>query len=188
MTKLNSRQARFVDEYLIDGIGAKAAMRAGYKQKHIEYQVTRLLANPDVIEAIEAKRQRLSVKCEVTAERVINEIGRIAFANLLDYVKVQSDGSAIVDLSAMTRDQAAAVQEVTVEEYMDGKGDDARPVRRTKFKLSDKHAALVTLAKHLGLLVQQHNHTFNPVESAANEFDAEIAKRAEAAITDSTVH
>ena len=67
---------------------------------------------------------------------------------MLDYMKVQGS-DAIVDLSTLTCDQAAAIQEVTIEDYRDGRGADARDVRRVKVKLSDKRAALVDMGKHL---------------------------------------
>jgi hypothetical protein len=37
---------------------------------------------------------------------------------------------------------------VTVEDFLDGRGDDAREVRRVKFKLHDKRAALNDLGRH----------------------------------------
>ena len=46
--------------------------------------------------------------------------------------------------------RAAALSEVTVEDYVEGRGEDARQVKRVKFKLHDKQAALVALARHLG--------------------------------------
>jgi hypothetical protein len=51
----------------------------------------------------------------------------------------------------LTRDQAAAIQDITIDEYTDGRGQDAQPVKRIKFKLRDKRAALVDLGKHLGM-------------------------------------
>ena len=108
-----------------------------------------------------AKRQRAApaaaacVQTEngplVTPARVIEELARMAFANMLDYMSVTADGDAYVDLSQMTREQAAAVSEVIVEDFMDGRGDKARQVRRVRFKLADKRAALVELAKQLGM-------------------------------------
>jgi phage terminase small subunit len=81
---------------------------------------------------------------------VLNELAKIGFANMADYVQIVG-GEPVIDLSSMTRDQAAAINEVTVEDFKDGRGEDARDVRRVKFKLSDKRAALVDIGKHLGM-------------------------------------
>lgn len=74
---------------------------------------------------------------------------------MLDYMTVQSDGYAYVDLSRLTREQAAAIQEITVEEYKEGTGEEARNVKRVKFKLADKRAALVDIGRHFGLFVDK---------------------------------
>src|ERR1700690_457845 len=68
-----------------------------------------------------------------------------------DFLRVTSEGDPHFNLSELTRDQAAALAEVTVEDFKDGRGDDARDVRRIKFKLSDKRSALVDMGKHLGM-------------------------------------
>jgi hypothetical protein len=86
------------------------------------------------------------------------ELSKIGFSNMLDYVKVEGP-DAFVDLSTLTRDQAAAIQEVTVEDYKDGRGENARDVRRVKVKLSDKRAALVDIGKHLGMFKELHDHS-----------------------------
>ena len=85
---------------------------------------------------------------------IIQELALIGFANMQDYIAIQN-GDAFVDLSKLTRRQAAAICEVTSEVYMEGKGDEAKAVKRTKFKLSDKRAALVDLGKHLGMFVER---------------------------------
>jgi hypothetical protein len=54
-------------------------------------------------------------------------------------------------LSKLTRDQAAALAEVTVDDFVDGRGENARAVKRVKFKLHDKRAALVDLGRHIGI-------------------------------------
>ena len=44
---------------------------------------------------------------------------------------------------------------MTIEDFKDGRGDDTRDVRRVKFKLADKRAALVDIAKHLGMFTDK---------------------------------
>src|SRR5712672_3014311 len=61
----------------------------------------------------------------------------------------------VLDWSKLTRDQAAALIEVTVEDFLDGRGEDAREVRKVKFKLADKRGPLVDLGKHLGLFKER---------------------------------
>lgn len=74
-------QARFVDEYLIDLNASKAALRAGYSPKTAEPIGYQLLQKPLVAEAIAAKRERLSVKTEITAEKVLERWWQIATAD-----------------------------------------------------------------------------------------------------------
>lgn len=153
MAELNEKQKRFVGEYLIDLNATQAAIRAGYSAKTAHVQGSRLLSDARIAAEIAKRQTKVADKLEITAERVIRELALIGFANMLDYIRPQ-DGGAIVDLSTMTRDQAAALGEVTTEVYMEGAGDEAVPVKRTKIKLLDKRAALVDLGKHLGLFNQ----------------------------------
>jgi phage terminase small subunit len=48
---------------------------------------------------------------------------------------------------------------VTVEDYLDGRGEDARKVRRVRFKPADKRGALVDLGKHLGMFKDRIEHS-----------------------------
>ena len=61
----------------------------------------------------------------------------------------------MIDLSGATRDQLAALQEITVEDYLDGRGKDARQVRRTKIKLADKQGAIERLNKMFGWIIDR---------------------------------
>jgi phage terminase small subunit len=146
------RQQRFVAEYLIDLNATQAAIRAGYARgKSAEVQGVRLLGNARVSAAIAEAQAARSKRTAITADRVVAELAKLGFANMLDYMAVGADGDPALNFGALTRDQAAALQEVTVEDFVDGRGEDARDVRRVRFKLADKRAALVDLGKHLGL-------------------------------------
>lgn len=157
--KLTAKQQRFVEEYLIDLNATQAAIRAGYSEATAAEQGSRLLTNVKVSKAIAEDRKRLSERTEITQDRVLAELAKIGFANMDDYITVGSDGDPFVDLSALDRDKAAAISEVTVEDFTDGRGDDARDVRRVKFKLLDKRAALVDIGRHLGMFPSKFEHT-----------------------------
>lgn len=156
---LNPKQQRFVDEYLVDLNATQAAIRAGYSPKTAQQQSSRLLSNVLISEAIRKRRDQMAAKLEVTVERIVAELAKLAFANMADYMRTTSDGDPFIDLSELSRDQSAAISEVTVEDFTDGRGDDARDVRRVKFKLHDKRGALVDLGKHLGMFVEKHEHS-----------------------------
>lgn len=91
-------------------------------------------------------------KLELKAEHIVEELRRLAFSNMTDYMKIDENGKPTgLDLSRMTRDQAAAIQEV-VEDTTGGAGDgERRLILRTKFKLADKGLNLERLGRHLGM-------------------------------------
>ena len=113
------------------------------------------MTKPDIQDAISARRKEIMEKSGVTPEKIIGELAKLGFANMQDFLRVTSDDDPHFNLSDLTRDQAAALSEVTVEDFMDGRGEDARDVRRIKFKLADKRAALVDIGKHLGMFKER---------------------------------
>jgi hypothetical protein len=105
------------------------------------------------LDAEKLARERAQVKFDVTTERVVGELARIGFANIQDYLTIGPDGEPHFDYAKIERDQAAALQEIVIEEFKDGRDGEGRKVRRIRFKLADKRAALVDLGRHLGLFV-----------------------------------
>jgi phage terminase small subunit len=152
---LTPRQARFVEEYLVDLNATRAANRAGYSAKTCEQQGPRLLGNVGVASAIAGAQARRSTRTEITQDRVLVELAKLGFANMADYMRGMTGSDPYLDFSALTRDQAAALQEVTVEDYVDGRGEDVRDVKRVRFKLADKRAALVDIGRHLGMFKER---------------------------------
>jgi phage terminase small subunit len=153
---LTPKQQRFAAEYLIDLNATQAAIRSGYSAKTAYSAGQRLLKHVEVGPAIEAAKRERLMAAGVTAKDVITELSKIGFANMGDYLKSTSDGDPRFDYSTLTRDQKAALAEVTVEDFVDGRGADARDVRRVKFRLADKIAALERLGRHLGMFVDRH--------------------------------
>ena len=157
MTKLTAKQQRFVEEYLVDLNATQAAIRAGYSKKTARLSGHRNITNDNIAAEIQAGRDKLSEMTGVTAERVIEELALVAFTNMQDYIQVNADGQPELDFSALTRDQAAALSEIITEEVWRGRGEDAKRMIRTKFKLHSKMSALDQLCKYFGLFVTNVN-------------------------------
>jgi hypothetical protein len=118
--------------------------------------------------------QARSRRTEVTADRVVTELAKIAFANMRDYSPRPGE---TIDLHRIDRDRAAAVEELTIDEVVDPAGV---LHRRTRLKLHDKLAALVSLARHLGMFVDRHvpeNSIEHKVMMMTREERAEMAQQ-----------
>lgn len=147
---LTSRQLRFVEEYLVDLNAAGAARRAGYSKASARTTGPENLSKPAIQEAIAAKRLSLATRIQVTPEDITDELRKMAFANVADFHHITADGDPYIDLSDCTRDQLAALSEIKVKEYVEGRGEDSRQVKETGIKLNDKRASLSLLSDLLG--------------------------------------
>jgi phage terminase small subunit len=150
---LSALQQNFVEEYLIDFNGTRAAERAGYSSRSASTMASRLLSHPQISLAIAEGIEARAARTRVTADRVIDEYARIAFSDMRRYVEWGSGGVALKASSAIDVVDAACVAEVTETKTATG--------GTVKFKLHDKRAALDALAKHLGLFVERGDKAMN---------------------------
>ena len=155
MARRHSRHEIFAREYVKDLNGTRAAIAAGYAKKSAKVRASELVTNRNVQALLAKLTKKQAEKLDLSAEKVLSELSRMGFSNFLDYVNITEEGDAFVDLSSVTQEQAAAIQEVTVNEYMEGKGKDARKVKRTRLKLVDKIRSLDLLGRHLKLFTEK---------------------------------
>jgi len=153
----NAKHEIFAQEVAKGKSADEAYQIAGFKQNR--GNATRLKSNESVLSRIDEILSASADRAEVTIEKVYRELALLGFCNMQDYMRAGTDGDPYLDFSALTRDQAAALTEVTVEDFKDGRGTDARNVRRVKFKLADKRAALVDLGRHLGMFKDRIEHS-----------------------------
>lgn len=144
MAKLGEKQAMFVKEYLIDINATQAAIRAGYSRKTAKEQAARLLSHVNVQAAIQKKMTQRGKRTEVTADRVILELARIAFGDLRGVAEWGDKGLTLKNSANLSDDDAAAISEVAETTTKDG--------GTLRVKRHDKVKALELLARHLGLL------------------------------------
>lgn len=188
---MTPKQKLFVKEYLVDLNATRAAIAAGYSENGADVAGSRLLVNVRVKAEIEQALTRTCAKLDITVEKVLGELAKLGFSNMQDYIVVSDDGYAYADLSKLTREQAAAIQEITTDTYTErtGEGDETRVVKKCKFKLADKRGSLELLGKYLKLFTDkvevsgklEHEHkSFDPAK-LSNEELAEAERLIESA-------
>lgn len=79
--KLNAKQAAFVDEYLVDLNATQAAIRAGCSAITASQAGERLLRNVEIQTAITKRMNDREKRTEITQDRVIKEMARVAFGD-----------------------------------------------------------------------------------------------------------
>jgi phage terminase small subunit len=137
---------------------------------------TRLQKNVEFAERIAELAEEAADGAVMSQREVLELLTIIARANMADYVGRDDITKTIPEL---TRDQAIAVQERTVEYYTEGRGDDAREVKRVRFKLPDKIRALELLGKHHALFTERHVHELGGVAGRLAAALARVAERSE---------
>lgn len=89
IAKLTEKQKRFVDEYLIDLNATQAAIRAGYSEKSASRIAVELLNKTQVSDALQKAIGERSQRTEITQDRVVDELGKVAFAEAADYTDAE---------------------------------------------------------------------------------------------------
>lgn len=176
---LPPRYAAFIDSYMLDFNGAKAAKAAGFKGNAdtLASTASRLIRINEVrAEIIRRRHANAEAMDAISKERVMYELASVGLSNMGEMAPMFGDGDVAEKMANLTRTQAAAVKEIVVEEFRDGRSD-WRTVRRTKFKLHDKGASLRLLSEMNGWVVDKvdvkHHHSGTILHAIMNEIAME---------------
>ncbi len=138
-------QERFVCQYLIDGNGTQAAIRAGLPSRDPGHAAVHMLRHAEVKRAIERERAAAAARLAITADRVKAELAALAFANIADVAEWGPDGLILKEGKTLPRaDQAAIAKLSTARVEVTG-------AVHAEVRMHSKQAALDALAKLLGL-------------------------------------
>lgn len=106
---LNLRERLFCLHYLIEkGNGAAAAKAAGYTGD-LARRASMLLANPKVAAVIQREGAKLVAKLEVKAERVLQGVAKVAFA---DIRKMFRPDNTMIPVALLDEDSATLISGV----------------------------------------------------------------------------
>ena len=137
---MTKKQKLFCDEYLIDLNATQAAIRAGYSPETAKAIGCENLTKPDLRAYIDRAMAERSRRTGVNADRVVQELAKIAFVNAPDVIDPET---ATIREDALAED-TAAIQSVKVKTF----GEDGL---EREIKMADKLKALELLGKHLGM-------------------------------------
>lgn len=156
--ELTPKQARFVDEYLIDLNATQAAIRAGYSKKTAGVIGDENLKKPYIQEFIRERMKAREKRTEITQDRVLQELARIAF---FDIRRLYAEDGSLKRPDQLDDEAAAVLAGVDVVEMAGGAqlgGEDGVshvPMFTKKAKVFDKTAALTLAMRHLGMLTDK---------------------------------
>jgi len=159
-TPLKSVQQEMFVAHIMRGMcQTEAYKNAGYKTGQSENALmahsSRLVRNGKVAARLAYKRGQLAKKMDVSAERVVLERARIAFA---DPAEMFDANGATLPIHEMPEDIRRAIAGVDVEELYEGRGENRKKVGEVvKPRLWNKNDALESLEKQLGLFEKDNN-------------------------------
>ena len=125
-----------------------ALRRAGYStphKQHAFYSTAKIKAE------MERRELEFREKYDITYERVMQELARIAFSSPLDYVDIDENGFAEVNLSKLDANTARAIGEIVVETHTELVNGMATEFSKVKVKPWGKLEALDKVIRHAGL-------------------------------------
>lgn len=140
---MTKKQKRFVEEYLIDLNATQAAIRAGYSPDTAGSIGNENLKKPEICACVEKAMAERSKRTGVCADRVVQELAKIAFLNLRDLIDPKT---AAVREDASDED-TAALQSIKVKKSYSETGESIE----REAKAADKLKALELLGRHLGM-------------------------------------
>jgi phage terminase small subunit len=163
---LTAKQQAFVDEYLIDFNGTRAALTAGYSAKTAKDIASQNLTKLNIQKALNKAKAERSERTKVTQDQVLAELEKIGFS---DIRKTARWGRSPIDEKSKNADPNGLglypVELIPSEEIDDDTAAAVSEISLTqngiKIKMYDKQTALLHIGKHLGMFPTKLEHT-NP--------------------------
>lgn len=148
------KRVRFAHAYIVNLNATQACKDAGFNYKTDQtfgVEAHRMLKKPKIKRLIAHLKALQARRLGITADRILDEIAKVAFANPIDCFRQGANGSYVLkDIDEMPVPEAIAALKITELTVKGEKIGDLQEV-----KMADKRAYLELLGKHLKLFNQQ---------------------------------
>jgi phage terminase small subunit len=146
VTKLTHRQARFVDEYLIDLNATQAARRAGYSVRTVRQAGAENLSKPVIAAEIALRTQALAARNEMSIDGFVRDLEERIHADVAD-IFGSDDGLLPIEQWPEVWRRGLVTRLRIVEERVHGQ---LISRRITNIRFADRTPLKFMLGKHLG--------------------------------------
>jgi phage terminase small subunit len=143
------KQARFIEQYLVDLNATQAAIRAGYSASNADKIGSQLLAKPAVAAAVDQAKLARSIETGVDNRYVLRTLVERAEADLRDLFDPKTNDLLPIDQWPPVW-RTGLVQSVEIEVLFDGQGKNRIQIGHTKkVRLADRTRILELIGKHI---------------------------------------
>lgn len=149
--KLTKREERFIEEFMTDLNGTKAAVRAGFtkNERAASVQASHLLANPKIKKLIDERQAARIAEARLSAQYVIDRMLEI---DQLDVEDIFNDEMELKPLKEWPSAWRRYLNGMEVMELFAGRGDLRKQIGvLKKIKWPDKTKNLELLGRHFGV-------------------------------------
>jgi phage terminase small subunit len=149
VVKVNERQKRFSEEYIIDLDATAAAIRAGYSEKNASSIGYQLLQKTPVKAYIAELIKKRSERTKVDADYVLQ---RLVAIDQMDVIDILNDDGTIKPLTMWPKIWREFLTSFELSEIIEGQGDDKKIVGiLKKIKWPDKLKNLELIGRHVAV-------------------------------------
>ncbi|NBH30538.1 terminase small subunit [Staphylococcus warneri] len=134
-SRLNIKQQKFAEEYILTGNATKSAIKAGYSEKTAATNSTKLLKNTNIAEYIEGLRQEMMDESILSGKEVLFRLSQIAMAQ-------------VTERDFLINKQAEYIENENNPEKMQLVYNERVVTVEKPPKISDQNKALELLGKH----------------------------------------
>lgn len=139
----------FIREYLQCSDATEAARRAGYARKSAGSMACTLLKKPVVQDAIRKAQEKLQQRAEISQERVLRELGLLAFSDVTHYTTDAQGNLKLVPGAPEGAQRAVSSVKRKIRTY--GEGEKAVTEVDVEIRLWNKPEPLKLAGRHVGV-------------------------------------
>lgn len=162
--KLTAKQEKFTLK-LFEGESQRDAYRFAFSTKNmsdaaVDVEACRLAASPNVALRLSELKEKQEKRTEITADRVIKELGKIAFGNLDEFY--DDETGRLLQPHELSERASATLS--SFKSRRESNGTDQPDDIIDEYKRYDKTKALELLGKHFGIFTEKIEHSGTTIQ------------------------